>query len=125
MNSKTVLLVKALISVVLALLLLFLPSTFGGWFGLPSQDVGNLMARFFGVALLGIGLICYVSSSATASALRKNVILSLFITDTIGFILALIAQLQGAFNGLGWLIVALWLILALLLGYSYFLNPED
>ena len=52
-------------------------------------------------------------------------ILSLFVADTIGFILALIAQLSGKMNGLGWLLVALWLVLAFFLGYFYFLKPED
>ena len=125
MKSKSFLLVKAVISIVVAILSLLLPATFAGWFGMELGSGGALMARFFGALMGCVGLVCYFASGATASALRKNLILTLFVTDTIGFILGLIGQIQGIFDALGWLLVALWLVLALLLGYFYFLKPDD
>jgi hypothetical protein len=110
---------------VIALIMLLLPATFGGWFGMELEPAGVLMARFFGALMAGIALVCYFTSGAPASALRKNMILSLFVTDTLGFVLALIGQIQGLFNALGWILAALWLVLALFLGYFYFLKPED
>ena len=125
MKSKTFLLVKAAISIVVAAFMLLLPATFGGWFGMQIEPSGLLMARFFGALMAGIALICFFASGATTSELRKNVILSLFVADTLGFIVALIGQIQGIFNALGWTLVALWLVLAFFLGYFYFLKPED
>ena len=148
MKSKMLLLVKAVISIVIAFLMLFFARTFLNWFlkapGIPTagqldqigaavgqtglSGLGNLirlMSGYFGAMLLGVGVICYFASGATASALRKNVILGLFVADTIGFVLALIAQFSGKFNGLGWILVILWLVLALFLAYFHFLKPED
>ena len=82
------------------------------------------MARFFGALLIGIGLILWLSRNADWNIL-KVVTLSLFIADTIGFIVALVAQLAGVMNSLGWIIVAIWLLLALGLGYFRFLKPAN
>jgi hypothetical protein len=49
--------------------------------------------------------------------------LAIFVGDTIGFIVALLAQLAGTVNALGWLIVALYLLLALGFGYFQFSKP--
>ena len=141
MNSKNVLLVKAAISIVLAVFMLFFPITFLNWFLKQGVDVAAIEANFpavasipdlvnlgfayFGAMLAGVGLICFFGASATASVLRKNVIISLAIADTIGFVLALIAQFSGKFTGLGWIIVVLWAVLALLLAYFGFLKTED
>ena len=138
MKSKWFLLFKAVVSIVTAILLLFFARTFLNWFletPIPTADqlgqmagLGDLIRLgfgYFGAMLVGIAILCYFASNATASELRKKVILSLFVADTIGLILALIAQLGGKMNGLGWILVVLWLVLALGLGYFSFLKPED
>lgn len=138
MKSKYLLLVKAVISIVLAVLMLFLPITFLNWFlktpldtaQIPEQftglvDLTKLGFAYFGAMLVGIGLICYLASSATASVLRRKVILSLAIADAIGFVLSLIGQFSGKFSATGWIVVILWFLLALFLAYFYFLKPED
>ena len=138
MKSKWFLVVKAVISIVVAFFMLFLPITFLNWFlkspldlaqvpdpFLGLVDLTKLGFAYFGAMLVGMASICYFASDAKASPLRKKVILSLFVADTIGFILALIAQLSGKMNGLGWILVLLWLVLALGLGYFAFLKPED
>ena len=138
MKSKWFLVFKAVVSIVTAFFLLFFARTFLNWFletPIPTADqlgqmagLGDLIRLgfgYFGAMLVGIAILCYFASNATASELRKKVILSLFVADTIGLILALIAQLGGKMNGLGWILVALWLVLALGLGYFSFLKPED
>ena len=138
MKSKWFLLFKAVVSIVTAILMLFFARTFLNWFletPIPTADqlgqmagLGDLIRLgfgYFGAMLVGIAILCYFASNATASELRKKVILSLFVADTIGLILALIAQLGGKMNGLGWILVVLWLVLALGLGYFSFLKPED
>ena len=138
MKSKWFLFAKAVVSIVTAFFMLFFARTFLNWFletPIPTADqlgqmsgLGDLIRLgfgYFGAMLVGIAILCYFASNATASELRKKVILSLFVADTIGLILALIAQLGGKMNGLGWILVVLWLVLALGLGYFSFLKPED
>ena len=148
MKSRLFLLAKAVISLVVAFFMLFFARTFLNWFlkapGIPDaatldqigglagitefSGLGNLIRLgfgYFGAMLVGIAIICYFAAGATASALRRKVMIGLAVADTLGLILALIAQFSGKFDALGWLIVILWFILALLLAYFAFLKPED
>ena len=139
MKSKWFLLVKAVISIVTGFFMLFFARTFLNWFlkapGIPTAaqlgpmsglgDLIKLGFGYFGAMLVGVAIICYFASSATASVLRKKVIVSLAIGDTIGLILALIAQFSGKFNGLGWILVLLWLVLALFLSYFFRTEKTD
>jgi len=138
MKSKWLLLAKAVISIVVAFFMLFFARTFLNWFlktGIPTADqlgpmsgLGDLIRLgfgYFGAMLVGIAMICYFAAGATASVLRKKVMLCLGIGDTIGFILALIAQFSGKFNGLGWILVLLWLLLAFFLLYFWYTEKTD
>jgi len=150
MNTKLVLLIKSAVSIIIAFFMLFLATTFLGWFlkssflaqvpaelaaglgqaspqlagGVTQLHAGvvgvvKLISAFFGAMLVGVAAICYFASNATASGLRKKVVLSLAIADTLGFIFTLIAQLRGLFSGLGWILVLLWLVLAALLAFVF------
>jgi len=77
------------------------------------------MTRYFGVTMLGIGLLCSFYRGKDFRVL-SDLLLVLFITDTLGFIVALSAQLTGLLNFLGWLVVLIWLLLAVGLGYFRF-----
>ena len=143
MNSKNLLLVKSVISIVLAVFMIFFAITFLNWFlksDIPSEfppqaDPAGMMPdlvglaklgfSYFGAMLAGVGVICFFASSATASVLRKRVMMGLAIGDAIGFVICLIAQLSGKFTGLGWILVVVWALLALAFAYFGFLEKED
>lgn len=140
MNSKNLLLVMAVIAVVGAVFVIFFPITFLNWFlktPIPAQfppemvtvedmvDLAKLGFAFFGAMLAGIGVICFFTSNATASALRKNVITGMAFGTVIGFVLTLLAMLSGNFTGLGWILVAMWGLLAILQVYFGFVKTED
>ena len=138
MKSRLFLLVKAVISIVVAFFMLFFARTFLNWFlkspipeaaqlG-PYAGLGDLIRLgfgYFGAMLLGIAIICFFASNATASVLRKKVILGLAVADTLGLVLALFAQFSGKFSGLGWLLVLLWLALAFFLFYFFRTEKTD
>lgn len=138
MKSRSFLLIKAGISIIIAFFMLFFARTFLNWFlktpiptaaqlG-PYSGLGDLIKlgfAYFGAMLIGIAVICYFASNATSSALRRNVILGLAIADTLGLIVDLIAQFSGKFAWQGWLVVILWLVLALFLWYFFFTEKKD
>jgi hypothetical protein len=80
----------------------------------PLKHMGNLL----GSALLGLAVISWLARNAGESEARRAIVWGMFLGDTVGFIMALIAQLQGVLNALGWLDVAIYLLLAL--GFGYF-----
>ncbi len=124
MKLSSFLMVKAIVCFLFAIGYIVVPVATGSIYEITLDPDGIVMARFFGALLLGIGLILWLSRNADWSLL-KGITLSLFIADTIGFVIALVAQLSGVMNSLGWIIVAIWLLLALGLGYFRFLKPTN
>ena len=123
MKLSNFLIVKAIISLVFGIGFVLVPAAVMPLYGVTLDPIGILMARFVGACLIGIGLICWFDRSADHDALQ-GITLALFIGDTVGFIVALLGQLSGLMNALGWVIVAIWLLLALGLGYFRFLKSS-
>jgi hypothetical protein len=123
MKLSSFLIVKAIISLVFGIGFIVIPATVWSIYGVTLDPVGILMTRFIAACLIGIGLICWITRNAELTLL-KGITLSLFIGDTIGFIVALSGQLSGLMNTLGWIVVAIWLLLALGLGYFRFIKPS-
>jgi hypothetical protein len=115
--------VKAIISLAFGIGFAVIPVEVWSIYGVTLDPVGILMTRFLAACLIGIGLICWFTRSTDSNTL-KGITLSLCVADTIGFIVALFGQLAGNMNALGWIIVAIWLLLALGLAYFRFLKPS-
>ena len=111
MKLKTFFTVKALITAVFAVGFLLMPLWTWGIFGVKLQTEGVMMARYLGTTFIAITLVCWLNRESPAEA-QKHATLTLAITDTIGFIISLVAQLSGITNALGWVIVLLWFLLA-------------
>jgi hypothetical protein len=122
MKLTNFLVVKAIISLAFGIALVLVPAAFMSIYGLTLGPNGVLMGRFLGATLIGIGLICWQGRSVADDALQ-GITLSLFVGDTVGFVVALVAQLSGLMSALGWIVVAIWFFLALGLGYFRFLKP--
>ncbi len=118
------LVIKAGISLVFGLSFLLIPVETISLYGVPLDPNGAYVARYFGALLVGIGFICWFARLCTGYLEIQGILLSLFIADTLGFLIALFAQLSGAFNPLGWVNVAIWLLLAVGLGYFRFINQD-
>ena len=79
------------------------------------------MARWFGVGLLAIGLTTWLARDAAASAGGLAIAQALAVSYGIGVVLALWGTLAGPFNALGWIAVAL----NLLLGAGFACSPAQ
>jgi len=124
MKLSSFLLVKAIISLAFGIGFVLIPVIVWSFYGITVDSVAVFATRFFAACLIGIGLICWLTRNADSDAL-KRITLSLFVADTIGFIVALAGQLSGIMNAFGWIVVAIWLLLALGLGYFRFLKQSN
>lgn len=122
MKTSVFMIVKAVISLGFGLCYIIIPGITAPWFGIQLDAYGILMARWLGAFLCGVGLICLFTGTSEESKLKQGILLSLFLTDIAGFVIALVGQLSGWMNALGWVIVAIWILLALGLGYLRFLR---
>jgi len=125
MKQSAFLTIKAIVCFVFAALELLVPATLVSMLGGSAAPEAVYMTRTVGAAFVGIGLICWSASKAARSDLRQGILLALFIGDTIGFLVSLLGQLSGTTNTMGWGIVAIWLLLAVGLGYFRFMQPAD
>jgi len=105
--------IKAVIALIFALLLLILPMTAASWFGVEVSSDGSMIVQMLGVVLLGIALICTFAGFNESTLSVRNTMFSLAVTDTLGFLILLLGQINGIMNSYGLLLVVLWALLAL------------
>ncbi len=98
--------------------LLIVPATVMTLHGISTDPSTILMARYFGVALLGIGLVTWLARNSDESHARDAMTLGLPISYVAGLLLSLQATLTGQMSVVGWLPVVVYLLLVA--GYSYF-----
>ena len=112
--------VKAVISLIIAVLLLFVPSVSADWFGLSLSDGGTMMMQLLGAFLLGIALICFFSSRSESALTVRNMMLSLAVLDTLAFFINLFGQINGLMNSAGIVFLVLWALFAIGAWVYYF-----
>ena len=124
MNVRIFLAIKAVISFLTGLSFLLLPGFALSLYGVTLNDQGLFFVRLFSAMAIGIGGICWFIRDKAADA-RQPVVLSLFVADTIGLVITLMAQLQGLTNYLGWGNVGIWVFLVAGLGYFRFISKAS
>ena len=124
MKLSNLMAIKAIIVFVFGIGFVLIPATVLSFYGATLDPGGVYMTQLFGAAFILLGILLWFARTASASdvALRA-IVLAVAVGDTIGFIVALLAQLSGVVNALGWVTVALYLLLALGFGYFRFAKP--
>jgi hypothetical protein len=117
--------VNAVIAGLFGLALVLMPGQFLANYGLAIDAGFGLVAQLFGAALIGYALLTWGARSAADSEARRAIVFALFIADAVGFVLALIAQLKGLVNAVGWSTVAIYLLLAVGFAYFHFTQPAE
>ena len=119
MKLSTLMVINSVISTVFGIAFVLIPWQVLSFYGLVQpHPVLNYMGQLFGVSLVTIAVLTWSARNAEASDARNAIVLALLIGDGIGFVVALIAQLGGVVNTLGWSTVAIYLFFTL--GYGYF-----
>ena len=94
-------------------------------YGLQESAALKYTGQLFGAALIGLAVIAWSVRITPASEARRAIILALFITEVLCFIVALIGQLDGVVNALGWTTVAICLLFAIGFGYYHFFERDN
>lgn len=122
MSLKSLLIIKAIVCLCLGISILVIPEFIYSIFGATLAAGGIFAAREYGASLIGNMLLAWFARNSQESEARWAIILALCVYDAIGVVVTLIAMYSGAINQLAWLVVALYLFLAL--GFGYFLLPK-
>ena len=93
-------------------------------YGINATSEAVFMARWFGVGLLANGLTTLLARHAAESEAGRAIGAALTVSYVAGVLLALWGTLTGEFNALGWIAVALNLLLGLGFWSFRFRNPK-
>jgi len=117
--------VNAVIAGLFGLGFIFAPAQLLAQYGLAIDAAFGLVAQLFGAALIGYAILTWSVRKAGESDARRAIVLALFVSNAVGFVLSLMAQLKGLANSLGWSTVAIYLLLALGFAYFQFAKPSE
>lgn len=119
MKLKTLFVVTTIVALLFGLAFVFIPTEVYSWYGVESNAILNYMGQLFGASLLGIAFISWRVRNAADSDARQAIVFAFFAADGIGFIVALIGQLNNVINSVGWTTVVIYFLLSL--GFLIFL----
>lgn len=125
MKLSTLMVINAVIAVVFGIAFVLIPWQVLSLYGVQANPELNYVGQLFGASLVTFAVLTWSARNADASDARKAIVLALLIGDGIGFIVALIAQIGGVMNTLGWSTVALYLFLTLGFGYFQFAKSSS
>jgi hypothetical protein len=121
MKLSTFAIIITILAVGFGLAFLFIPVKVAAFYGINLDTGGVIMARYFGVSNLFVGMIfwSYSKVSPAAKSWPKLLLFSL-IYDILQLIVTLVPLLNGEANSMGWTTVALFVLLAI--GSAYFMS---
>jgi len=125
MKLNVLFIINAIIAFVFGVAFALIPAQVYSLYSIEAGAGLNYMGQLFGAALIGFGLIAWLARNAADSDSRRAIILAFLIADVIGFVIALIGQLNEIIGSLGWLTVAIYLLLAIGFGYFQFSKPSS
>ena len=124
MKLSTWLTIAAVVAVVFGLAFVLVTGPLLSFYGVTLDKAGTLVAQLFGAALIGFAVLNWFARGVTDREARQAILLANLASDTVGFVMALIGQLAGVANALGWSTVAIYLLLALGFAYFQFMKPS-
>ena len=123
MKLMTLLVINTIVCLVYGVTLVLTPVTMLSLHGMAPDPGVMLMSLFFGSALIAIGLITWFARNVTDSKAQGAIILALLISDVIGIVISVLGTVSGPMNAVGWLAVAIYVLLGLGFGYFQFMKP--
>ena len=118
MKLNALMVVNAIVAGLFGIGFVLVPAQLLSQYGITTDAQFEMVSQLFGAALIGFAVLTWAARNATDSDARRAILLGIFVCNTIGFVVALIGQLGGIANTLGWSTVAIYLALAL--GFGYF-----
>jgi hypothetical protein len=125
MKLRILYLINSLIMLVFALALLLMTPVVLKLFGMDNTPDARTLLQLISVGLVVGGMITLVARNSTDPGLISAINISNLIANVLGVVIALNAKLTGVLDDFGWVLVLIYLLLALGFGYFQFLAPPE
>ena len=119
MRLRSLLLLAGVIALGFGLAFLFAPRPMLALYGVTADAGIVLMSRFFGAALVQLGMVLYLIRDVGDLRTQRGVVIGSFLGSVAGLVVALTGQFWGVVNQFGWSSVAIYGLLTL--GYGSFM----
>lgn len=116
MTLRTLLIIKAIVCVIFAPLMLFVPEQLLDLFGAGFSTGAALTAREYGAALTGSAFLTWIARGDDATLSRRAIIIAMFVYDAVALLACLYLLYTGAINVLGWGVVVIYLFFTIAFG---------
>ena len=123
-SFKTIMITKALMSVLVGVMILTAPKYFFSIMGMTLQAEGIMPVWQYGAAVIGNAMVTWYARDAEESRARRAIIIGMVAYNGIGLIVVLIATMSGMTNLLGWLGAAVYLFFTFGFGYFWLKPPK-
>lgn len=124
MKPRQWLSIKSTLCLTVGLFFVLAPGVPLAYFGVPNIEPSGLffMARSYGAILFLLGLTLWLSRSLSDQDVLRVIVPPIVIGDAIGLGVAVIGQVTGMMNSLGWFVIAYFLLS--MLGFAAWLFPK-
>jgi hypothetical protein len=116
MTIKTFFAIIAVLALVHGVGFVLVPEQVAASYGMATSASTVLMARLFGAALLGLGLIFWFARDGSLESVR-GVFIATIIGNTVGLIVVVMGTTAGTLNSMGWVAALIYLFGAAGSGY--------
>ena len=113
MKCATFLSATGIVGILFGLGFLLAPELAGPLYGLPTEPHTLMMDRYFGSALMCVGLLSWLARGVRDDAALRAILQANAVGDVVGVILSAWAALTGLQNAMAWVSVALYGLFAL------------
>lgn len=124
MKLSNLLVINTIVALLYGISFVLVPATVLSIYGVTQGPAVELLGQYFGVALIGIGLLTWFARNVADSEAQRAIILALLISDVIGVIVSVLGTVSGVMNVVGWSAVGIYVLLALGFGYFQFVKPS-
>jgi hypothetical protein len=121
MNTRTVLIIAAVVALSYGLATLLIPTIIDPLHGFGTSLQEVFLTRFLGGALLGLGVINWLAKDQDYATLHPILIGNL-VADVVGLILSVTGTLAGTMNAMGWVGAVCYLVLVPAFAYLQFMG---
>jgi hypothetical protein len=111
MRPSTAFLIGAVLALFFALGFLLMPTQVLSVYGVQGDAAVLLMSRFFGLALLQVGVTLWVLKDTRDPGTQRGLALGGAIGAVVGIVVAFMATRVGMLNAMGWSVVAIYALL--------------
>lgn len=118
MKFKTLCTITSALTFISGTLCVLIPAKLLASYDVRLAPMGLVIYQFWGVTLIGLGMLTWFARGLSELALQRRYALALFITNGLSCVMAVRGQYAGA-NTYGWSTVVLYFLLAL--GFGTFM----